>query len=486
MNELDAPKQIISPVSDTSILNELAPVTAAPVRKKRFTWGKFLTITLLIVAVVIFSTGAFLFSSNRAFANLGKVTGENQNDVLGGLFKSFTKPDPKILGQDEGRTNILLVGVDSAGGLADSIQVLSYFYNTKEFVSYSIPRDLKVSAGGGVSKINESYAYAEQIKERGGPERFKTIIENEWGVKIHYWIQVDFDAVQEFIDQVGGVTLSVPNGFTDCEFPRRDYSGDLPCQTFKAGEQMMSGEKALIYARSRHGNNGEGSDFKRSLRQQIVVEALLKKMKTDAGKDLFNFDKINGYLDTLGKDVRISLKTSELKTFYEVFYKNLAGSTAEIKKVNLTADDKLFTSVNENGYYIVYADGSYPGNSNGSKSRAKVKALFANDTVAAVNLSEATAIILGNGADNMAAVVKEVKKSGLNFCDLCYDNNYKNAKQTTTENVTVYISNKQTKAAFESQMKDKFSFKYTVSDQIPSSRVLTENNQGTDIIFWIE
>ena len=40
----------------------------------------------------------------------------------------------------------------------------------------------------------------------------------------------------------------------------------------------MNGEQALIYARSRHGNNGEGSDFARSRRQQIVMLAVRDKL----------------------------------------------------------------------------------------------------------------------------------------------------------------------------------------------------------------
>jgi LCP family protein required for cell wall assembly len=492
MTETESQKQTMESPGASSILNEIAAAdassTASP-RRARFTWGKFISVLLVLAAITIFATGTFLYTTNKAFANLGKVTGENQGDILGGLFKSFTKPEAKIAGQDEGRTNILLVGVDSSGGLADSIQILSYFYETKEFVSYSIPRDLKVSAGGGVSKINETYVYAEQLKERGGPERFKDIIESEWGVHIHYWAQVDFDGVKEFVDQVGGVTIDAPNSFTDCEFPRRDYSGNLPCQGFQAGVQNMDGETALIYARSRHGNNGEGSDFKRSLRQQIVVEALLKKMKDDAGKSKFNFEKINEYLDTLGKNVRISLKSTELKTFYDVFFKQLAASQGQIKKVNLMVDDKLFSAVNENGYYIVYADGSYPGNSANSKSREKVRALLSSSGSSAsgpVNFADVSVIALANNADSMPSIVKQLKTSGLNFCDLCYDNSYKKAKSSSAETVTVYISDKKIRAAFEKQYKDKFSFAYTIADQLPPERVLTENNQGTDIILWIE
>jgi anionic cell wall polymer biosynthesis LytR-Cps2A-Psr (LCP) family protein len=43
---------------------------------------------------------------------------------------------------------------------------------------------------------------------------------------------------------------------------------------FDAGLQHMDGVRALMYARSRHAEGAEGSDFARSRRQQIIIVAL--------------------------------------------------------------------------------------------------------------------------------------------------------------------------------------------------------------------
>ena len=40
----------------------------------------------------------------------------------------------------------------------------------------------------------------------------------------------------------------------------------------------MDGQTALKFARSRHGNNGEGSDFARSERQQKIILAVKDKV----------------------------------------------------------------------------------------------------------------------------------------------------------------------------------------------------------------
>jgi hypothetical protein len=42
--------------------------------------------------------------------------------------------------------------------------------------------------------------------------------------------------------------------------------------------QHMDGQTALIFVRSRHGNNGEGSDFARAARQQLVMLAVRQKL----------------------------------------------------------------------------------------------------------------------------------------------------------------------------------------------------------------
>ena len=52
---------------------------------------------------------------------------------------------------------------------------------------------------------------------------------------------------------------------------------------FNAGMQHMNGATALIYARSRHGNNGEGSDFARSRRQQQMIVGLKSQIESIGG-----------------------------------------------------------------------------------------------------------------------------------------------------------------------------------------------------------
>jgi anionic cell wall polymer biosynthesis LytR-Cps2A-Psr (LCP) family protein len=57
---------------------------------------------------------------------------------------------------------------------------------------------------------------------------------------------------------------------------------------FDTGVQLMSGERALQYARSRHST----SDFARSLRQQLIVEAVMNKLKENGLGNITKLKKL--------------------------------------------------------------------------------------------------------------------------------------------------------------------------------------------------
>ena len=71
---------------------------------------------------------------------------------------------------------------------------------------------------------------------------------------------------------MGGVSVNVPETLIDPTFPIDNFNyGTL---RINSGQQIMNGEKALSYARSRHST----SDFDRSRRQQIIIKAVLNKL----------------------------------------------------------------------------------------------------------------------------------------------------------------------------------------------------------------
>jgi LCP family protein required for cell wall assembly len=174
--------------------------------------------------------------------------------------------------------DILVMGLDSRGGegmatRTDSIMVVGM--NTAGFdVSLlSIPRDLFVDVPGyGLQRINTVNVLAEGNQAGTGAQLLSQTIQNNFGIGIDKYARLDFQAFIAVVDAVGGLDINVPYTITDYEFPTADYS--IMEVHFDAGMQHMDGERALIYARTRHADD----DYRRAERQQQVLSALVRKL----------------------------------------------------------------------------------------------------------------------------------------------------------------------------------------------------------------
>jgi LytR_cpsA_psr family len=128
----------------------------------------------------------------------------------------------------------------------------------------------------------------------------------------------------------------VQNTFTDYQYPHGECDqGDCGYMTahFNAGPQHMDGATALVYARSRHsGDNGEGTDFARSRRQQIVLQALKQKMVSVNG-----IAKLPDVLGALGGHVITDLGIGDSKSLY-----NLVKDVDPASIARVSVDDTNF------------------------------------------------------------------------------------------------------------------------------------------------
>ncbi len=174
---------------------------------------------------------------------------------------------------------MLMIGVDSRdGGVGDDNNfahsdtlILAFVDPVANHVNLmSIPRDLLVQQpnGYGGAKITDVYANGEARKyTRGGVGLVWTTLEQNFGITIDYFAQVDFNGFTKIITEIGGVTIDNPYSLKDDLYPTADYQYTrfyLP-----AGIVHLNGEEALQYARTRHDDN----DYARNGRQQQVILA---------------------------------------------------------------------------------------------------------------------------------------------------------------------------------------------------------------------
>lgn len=188
--------------------------------------------------------------------------------------------------------NIAIFGIDSRedtyskGNRSDCIIIASINNDTKEVKLVSVYRDTYVDIEGhGLDKITHAYSYGE------APLAISTLNRN-LDLNIKEFITVNFDAVQEIIDSIGGVTMSV----TAEEVPH--IKG-----LTQAGTYNLTGEQALAYARIRYATGG---DYKRTERMRDVLTAVVNKVKT------FNISQLNSLVDTVLPKIYTNITANEI------------------------------------------------------------------------------------------------------------------------------------------------------------------------------
>jgi len=264
--------------------------------------------------------------------------------------------------ESKGRTNFMILGaggkehIQGGSVLTDTIIIASLDHNTMDLSMISVPRDLWVHPPGyKPAKINTLYRTSTQYHDNGFIIP-KVTIEDIFGIPIHYYAFIDFKAFTEVIDALGGVDVVIDNKFVDYKYP----DGNFGYMTigFDEGPQSMDGETSLQFARSRHGNNGESSDFARSRRQHKIILGIKDKLLSFG--TLF---KIDGIVDAIKDNYQSNIKPCEIYSFLL-----LASEISKEKTHSLVLDDGpgglLYTPMEEvrdmsySGQYILLPDGN--------------------------------------------------------------------------------------------------------------------------------
>src|SRR5262249_43354213 len=205
-------------------------------------------------------------------------------------------------------SNILLLGTDHANQPghdtehSDSIMILRTDPSRRRIVYLSIPRDLRVPVPGiGDTKVNAA------MQNGGVPLAIRTL-QGYTGLSINHVITVDFAQFKDVIDAVGGITIDVPEEILskfDCPLKTNAEGASWKGWHLAKGPQPMSGGRALISSRVRKtALNPADSDVSRTERQQLVLQATLKKMTS-----LSTLAKLPFVGDSLVKPLATDLST---------------------------------------------------------------------------------------------------------------------------------------------------------------------------------
>jgi LCP family protein required for cell wall assembly len=219
-----------------------------------------------------------------------------------------------------GRLNLLIMGYGGSGHdgayLTDSMEVISIIPSTHHTTLISVPRDLWVQIppnSGQYAKLNYAYVYGSNNGQNpvGGGTLAAQKISLITGLTINYWVTINFSGFRDFINSIGGVDVNVPDSFSSL-YPANDnpsINASWITIHFNKGLQHMDGERAIEYARAREAINdpAEGTDFARSVRQQIIMKAVLSKLKSPS-----TWPSLYGGLNALQKTVYSNMSLADL------------------------------------------------------------------------------------------------------------------------------------------------------------------------------
>ena len=297
------------PTGRNSRLEKVAEIT--PEEKRRgFSFKRALASVLVILFLFVIVIGVW------DARNISSATSK-----LFGTDNVFSLLSPTSLKKDSnGRVNVLIVGYSaddpghSGANLTDSILLLSMNPANKTGYMLSIPRDLYVEIPGfGHAKINEAY-------QDGGMSLLEQVVTSDFGVQIGYYVIVDYTAVKQTVDALGGITVNIqstdPRGLYDPNINTQD-GGPL---LLPNGPQKLNGQTALNLTRARgDAYNSYGfaqSDFDRTQHQRQILTAIKDKL---SWKLVLNPSKNSQILNAVASNVKTDVAITQARPLFGTF-----------------------------------------------------------------------------------------------------------------------------------------------------------------------
>ncbi len=247
--------------------------------------------------------------------------------------------------QKEGYMTIVLYGGDSRDGVleqgahTDTIIVASIDNETQEIRLASVYRDTFLK------QEDDSFKKANNAYFVGGPQEGINELNRNLDLDIENYVTVDFKALVDTIDLLGGIELPVEPEEID---PMNEYivetatvAGVEPNLITEAGTQVLDGAQAVTYARIR---STAGGDYRRTERQRLVIEQTLNKAVST------NLKTINDIIQVVFPQVSTSFSLADLLV--------LATDAADYKIVDTFGfpENVVETNISGTGSVVVAND----------------------------------------------------------------------------------------------------------------------------------
>ena len=294
----------------------------------RFRWKRIVGIVIGLIFVLVLASVTGFMKSTYATMNQISAAGISAEgpyaksvDVTGEAFNIY------ITGIDQWEEE---KGYDLERSDVNMIVTVNPL--TKKVLLTSIPRDsyVKLHTAQAMDKLTHTGVY--------GVDETLNTVEDWLGIDLNYYVKMNFTAVRDIINAMGGIHVYSPV----------EFDSSLRPYHYKKGWNDLGGRQALFFARERHAF--EGQDAIRVENQQRVMKAIIKKM-TSSTTLLTSYDDV---MAAAGKNLSTNMSSKDMTELVKMQITDLAEWDIQSQKITGEYGEDYVASLSQKNKYSVY------------------------------------------------------------------------------------------------------------------------------------
>ena len=304
-------------------------------------------VVLAIVLIAVVACQSLFVRPDLPDKNADADSGTQEEEIDWG---EGTRPRSDGERKSQDYYTVLILGRDTGGGgNTDTMLLASYDVTNQKATVMSIPRDTMVNVSWDIKKINSVYNWYGG-GDRGIQALYKEISQLV-GFEPDYQVVVEWDAVGQIVDAMGGVWFDVP----------RNMNYDDPYQDLhihqEKGYRLLTGDDAMQVLRYRHDNDMRygypDGDLGRIKTQQAFLTAMVDQLL-----QIKNVTKINQFIQVFQNNVETDLSFQNILWFaQQAILGGLSMENVEfVTMPNRTASCWSRTYHNYQSYVVPSAD----------------------------------------------------------------------------------------------------------------------------------
>ena len=178
-------------------------------------------------------------------------------------------------------------------------------------------------------------------------------IEDKFDVEINYYAKINFNGLVKLVDALGGVTVNSHYTYTAGQY------------NFVKGENFVSGEKALMFARAR--KMLPENELSRGQHQMELIKGIFRKFAENP-----TYDNSMAVLDALSENFVTNLPEEDFYEAFELVVK-LLPALQNMENHTISGTYKWHYDEVRDGYYQYYF---YPNDGEIEKVRNRINAVL--------------------------------------------------------------------------------------------------------------